>query len=113
MQKIFCAALVLISILCNHSCKAQGQTSVSSDATNIDFPENLHKSPSLTLKFIVDPSGNIRSMKIKRLRCKGCSQTFRVSLKDEGIRILKSMPPFKSSKQDVVYTIPLLFEIKE
>ena len=70
-------------------------------------------SPTVYVSFMVDTSGKISDIKVKKIECKKCDKEYKEGLKAEAIRIISSMPALKPRKQPVRYTQPLKFAVAD
>lgn len=68
-------------------------------------------SATVYVTFMVDTTGKVSDIKVKKIDCKKCDKEYKESLKSEAIRLIATAPPMPAPKQPTRYTQPLRFVV--
>ena len=62
------------------------------------------------VSFTVETSGKIGTVKLKKIKCKGCSKEYKKNISNEAIRVIKEMPDWKEHTLRTKYILPIKFK---
>jgi len=90
-----------------------GQTTDTSTTKTSGNKISQVDSATVYVSFIVEITGKITNVKIDKIKCKKCSKKFKESLKSEAIRVVESMPDWKTSKERIKFLLPIKFKLTD